>query len=89
MAGFATFLRKALLEQWRTLRLPVTATIFLLVGLGSPLLARFTPEILESVAGGQFQITLPTPTAGDSIDQLAKNLGQFGGLSRKIVRISS
>jgi len=80
MAGFGPFLRKELLEQWRTLRLPVTATIFLLVGLGSPLLARFTPEILKSVAGGQFQITLPTPTAGDAIDQLAKNLGQFGGL---------
>lgn len=80
MAGFGPFLRKELLEQWRTLRLPVTATIFLLVGLSSPLLARFTPEILKSVAGGQFTITLPTPTAGDAVDQLAKNLGQFGGL---------
>jgi ABC-2 type transport system permease protein len=80
MAGFAPLLRKELLEQWRTLRLPVVATIFLLVGLSSPLLARFTPEILKSVAGGQFSITLPTPTAGDAVDQLAKNLGQFGGL---------
>jgi ABC-2 type transport system permease protein len=80
MAGFAPLLRKELLEQWRTLRLPVVATIFLLVGLSSPLLARFTPEILKSVAGNQFSITLPTPTAADAIDQLAKNLGEFGGL---------
>ena len=80
MAGFATFLRKELLEQWRTLRLPVVATIFLLVGLSSPLLARFTPELLKAVGGEQFTITIPTPTAADAVDQLAKNLGQFGGL---------
>ncbi|HLO35363.1 MAG TPA: ABC transporter permease subunit, partial [Candidatus Deferrimicrobium sp.] len=67
-------------EQWRTLRLPVVAMVFLLVGLSSPLLARFTPEILKAVAGDQFSIELPTPTAADAIDQLAKNLGQFGGL---------
>jgi len=80
MAGLGPLLRKELLEQWRTLRLPVVATIFLLVGLSSPLLARFTPEILKAVAGDQFTISLPTPTAADAVDQLAKNVGQFGGL---------
>ena len=80
MTGFAALLRKELLEQWRTIRLPVVATVFLLVGLSSPLLARFTPEILKAVGGDQFQITLPTPTAADAYDQLAKNLGQFGAL---------
>ena len=80
MAGLAPLLRKELLEQWRTLRLPVIATVFLLVGLSSPLLARFTPELIKAVAGDQFQIQIPTPTAADAVDQLAKNLGQFGGL---------
>jgi ABC-2 type transport system permease protein len=80
MAGLGPLLRKEVLEQWRTLRLPVIATIFLLVGLSSPLLARFTPELLKAVGGDQFTIILPTPTAADAVDQLAKNLGQFGGL---------
>src|SRR6266446_4703250 len=80
MTGFTALLRKEVVEQWRTLRLPVVATIFLLVGLSSPLLARFTPEILKAVGGDQFQIVLPTPTAADAVDQLAKNIGQFGGL---------
>ena len=80
MTGFAALLRKELLEQWRTTRLPVVATVFMLVGLSSPLLARFTPEILKAVGGDQFQIILPTPTAADAYDQLAKNLGQFGAL---------
>ena len=89
MAGLGTFLRKELLEQWRTLRLPVVAMIFLLVGLSSPLLARFTPDILEAVAGDQFQVVLPTPTAADAVDQLAKNLGQFGGLIAVLLAMGS
>jgi len=80
MAGLRVLLGKEILEQWRTFRLPVVATVFLLVGLSSPLLARFTPEILKAVAGDQIPIVLPTPTAADAVDQLAKNLGQFGGL---------
>jgi ABC-2 type transport system permease protein len=89
MAGFGALLRKELLEQWRTSRLPIVATVFLLVGLSSPLLARFTPEILKAVAGDQIPIVLPTPSAGDAVDQLAKNLGQFGGLIAVLLAMGS
>ena len=89
MSGFRALLRKELLEQWRTTRLPVVTTVFLLVGLSSPLLARFTPEIIKAVASGQFQIILPTPTAADAYDQLAKNLGQFGALIAVLLAMGS
>jgi ABC-2 type transport system permease protein len=89
MSGLATLLRKELLEQWRTARLPVVATVFLMVGLSSPLLARFAPEILNAVGGDQFQIILPTPTAADAYDQLAKNLGQFGALIAILLAMGS
>ncbi len=89
MTGFTVLLRKELLEQWRTTRLPVVATVFLLVGLSSPLLARFTPEIIKAVGGDQFQIVLPTPTAADAYDQLAKNLGQFGALIAVLLAMGS
>lgn len=89
MSGFRALLRKELLEQWRTTRLPVVATVFLLVGLSSPLLARFTPEILKAVAGDQFQIVLPPPTVADAWDQLAKNLGQFGALIAVLLAMGS
>jgi ABC-2 type transport system permease protein len=78
MSGFRALLGKELLEQWRTTRLPVVTAVFVLTGLTSPLLARFTPEIIEAVGGGQFRIEVPTPTAADAVDQFAKNLGQFG-----------
>jgi ABC-2 type transport system permease protein len=89
MTGFAALLRKELLEQWRTARLPLVATVFLLVGLSSPLLARFTPEILKAVGGGQFTIVLPTPTDADAYDQLAKNLGQFGAIIAVLLAMGS
>jgi ABC-2 type transport system permease protein len=89
VTGFGVLLRKELLEQWRTMRLFVVAAVFLIVGLMSPLLARFTPELLEAVGGDQFQIVLPPPTAADAYDQLAKNLGQFGILVAVLIAMGS
>jgi ABC-2 type transport system permease protein len=89
VTGFAVLVRKELIEQWRTARLPVVATVFLLVGLSSPLLARFTPEILKGVGGDQFQIVFPTPTAADAYDQLAKNLGQLGAVIAILLAMGS
>ncbi|HUZ00986.1 MAG TPA: ABC transporter permease subunit [Thermomicrobiaceae bacterium] len=76
MQGFGILLRKELREQWRTSRLPVVAIIFFALGLLSPLTAKYTPEIVK-LAGGGLTITVPTPTAGDAVDQFLKNMGQL------------
>ncbi len=78
MAGARVLLRKELFEQWRTLRLQIVATVFVLIGLSSPVLARFILEILKAVGGNLLPIVLPPPTAADAWDQLAKNLTQLG-----------
>lgn len=90
MNGFPTLLRKEVLEAWRTMRLPVVLGLFLFVGLSSPLLARFLPEILELAAGdlgGSFPIQ--TPTAADAVDQLLKNLGQFGAFAAIVLAMGA
>jgi ABC-2 type transport system permease protein len=90
MGGLSILLRKELLESWRTFRLPVVAGLFILVGLTSPLLARFTPEIIEAAAGDAFgAIPIPTPTAADAVDQVQKNLGQFGALAAIILAMGA
>jgi ABC-2 type transport system permease protein len=81
MTGFRALLGKELLEQWRTMRLPIVAIVFLLTGLGSPLLARFTPELIEALAPSEVPVPIPPPTAGAAVDQLLRNLMQFGGLA--------
>ena len=81
MSGFGVLLQKELQEAWRTRRLPVIAVLFLLVGVVSPLTARYLPEILELSLGDQLPIPLPTPTGLDALAQLQKNLGQIGALA--------
>ena len=83
-------LRKEMLEAWRTYRLPVVAGLFVFVGLSSPLLARYLPEILKAAGGDQFGgLQLPVPTAADAVDQLWKNLAQFGAFAAIILAMGS
>ncbi len=90
MSAGRVLLRKELLESWRTLRLPIVAGLFLLVGLSSPLLARFLPEIITAAAGDQLPaIPIPTPVPADAADQLWKNLAQFGALAAIVLAMGS
>ncbi|MFN2143928.1 MAG: YhfC family glutamic-type intramembrane protease [Anaerolineales bacterium] len=71
-------LRKEIVQQWRSKRVLVVAAVFVLFGMGSPLLAKFTPEILKSVSGAEmFANLIPEPTIADAIGQYIKNLTQF------------
>ena len=90
MRGTVVLVRKELLESWRTLRIPIVGGLFLLVGLGSPLLARFLPEIIEAAAGDQLpSIPIPTPVLADAAAQLWKNLGQFGAFAAIILAMGA
>lgn len=81
MSGFSILVRKELLEAWRTRRLPIVAVLFTVIGMISPLTARYLPEILRAALGDQLTIPLPTPNAVMALEQLQKNLGQMGALA--------
>lgn len=81
MIGLGVLLRKELLESWRTMRIPIVFGLFLVLGIISPLTARYLPEILKAALGPQLTVPIPEPTTADSIIQLQKNLGQFGALT--------
>lgn len=89
LVGLRSLLAKELHEQWRTLRLPILVVVFLIIGFGSPVLARFTPELVRTLAGDQFTISLPPPTAADAVDQLLKNGTQFGILVAILLAMGS
>lgn len=74
--------RKEWLEQRRTYRLLIVAVVLLLFGLMSPLLARYTHEIIRMAApqGEEIIKLIPPPAAGDAVDQYLKNITQFGVL---------
>jgi ABC-2 type transport system permease protein len=77
---FLTLLTKEFREQWRTWKMLVLLVVFLVTGMISPLLARYTPQILKSIPNlpaGLADI-IPEPTVTDSVTQYLKNTEQFG-----------
>jgi ABC-2 type transport system permease protein len=78
MSGFPLLLGKEMREQVRTTRLPVVLIVFAILGLMSPLAARYIAEIVDAVGGEQLQGLVPDPVVGDAIVQFTKNVGQFG-----------
>lgn len=80
MEGFSVFLRKELREAVRSNRLLVVVAVFVVLGIISPLTAKYTPELLKAIGTGQpgVQITFPTPTVADSIAQFLKNVAGTG-----------
>lgn len=89
MQGFGLLLRKELLELVRTKRLPIVLVVFALLGLVSPVVARYIREILGALGGAEFQDVIPDPVAGDAVAQLTSNLGQFGVLIAILVSMGS
>jgi ABC-2 type transport system permease protein len=78
MSIFIAF-RKEWLELFRTYRLLVVAIVLVFFGLTSPVLAKFTPEIIKLIPGGEDIATIiPTPTVWDAVAQYVKNMAQFG-----------
>lgn len=78
--NFITVFRKEMLEQWRTYRFLIVAAVIVAFGLASPLLAKFTPEMLKAVPGVPPELAsiIPTPTVADAVAQYVKNMSQFG-----------
>ncbi|MFH2039592.1 MAG: ABC transporter permease, partial [Chloroflexota bacterium] len=89
--NFWVVFRKEMLEQWRTYKVLIVGAVLFLFGLSSPLLAKFTPEMLAAVPGLPAGMAdfIPTPTVGDAITQYIKNMSQFGILLALLMSMGS
>jgi ABC-2 type transport system permease protein len=76
--------RLEMLRVWRTRRLIALAAIFLIVGLGNPVLVYYLPDLLKG-AGDGIQITLTRQTPADGIAGFAQSVAQLGTLVVVIV----
>ncbi len=73
-------LRKEWKYLLRSYRLLIVGIVLLFFGLTSPVLAKFTPELMTLIPTGGITIQMPPPTVMDAIGQYVKNMGQFGVL---------
>lgn len=65
MSGMAAFTRKELVENVRTYRMFLMLALFFFFGVSSPLLAKFTPLLIETFAVNM-EITVKEPGAADA-----------------------
>lgn len=79
MVGMGAFLRKELLEIRRTWRVWVLPGIVLFFAVTGPVLARFTPELLQAIGpqDAGFVVEVPDPTFVHAYQQWAQNLTQI------------
>ncbi len=76
---FYITLRKEGLYQWRSKRAMIVWAVFLVFGMMSPLIAKFTPQLLRNLEGAeQIAELIPEPSTVDAVGQFVQNLTQFG-----------
>jgi ABC-2 type transport system permease protein len=76
---FLANLRKELLYQWRTHRVLIVCAVLMAFGIMSPLLTKFTPQLLSSFEGAEmFADLIPEMTMKDSMNQHIETITQFG-----------
>jgi ABC-2 type transport system permease protein len=73
------------LRVWRTRRLIALAGLFLLTGLGSPILTYYLPELLKNANTGGVTIIVRKQTAADGMLSFAGNIDQLGTLTAIVV----
>lgn len=78
MTGFFAYLKKELWEQIITFRLWIICAVFFMLGIISPIGAKYTPEILKTLTKGSIAVQVAEPTYIDSFVQYFKNLSQLG-----------
>lgn len=89
LAGYRTLLAKELREAWRTSRLPITLIVFFILGAISPLVAHFTPQLLQGATTNGVHITVAAPTLKDAVTQYIKNVGGDGFLIAIVLAMGS
>lgn len=89
MTALRVLIRKELVEQWRTMRMPSMLAVFLFVGIASPASARYLPELMEAIGGASFAAAFPTPTILDAYAQLAKNVTQLGAFVVVVIAMAA
>lgn len=77
MRGYGAFIQKEIRENSRNYKFFILGIVFAIVGLLSPLSARFLPELMESLMDENITIILAEPTYIDSWLQFFSNINQI------------
>ncbi len=86
MTGFSVMLKKELRGNLRTHRLLIVTAVFVVMGLGTPLLLKYMHLLVPNEGVG---IDLPVFTAFDVVGEYFSTLGQFGLVAAILVAMGA
>lgn len=78
MRAYLSLIKKEIIESLRTHKILVSFILFAFIGLISPLTAKLTPLIIESISTEGMEIKVTNPVEIDSWIQFFKNINQIG-----------
>jgi hypothetical protein len=76
MRGFTVLLKKELREHIKTHKLLIVLVVFLFLGMGTPLMLHYLPDIVNS--GGGTEIPMPDFTGEDAASEFFGSIAQIG-----------
>jgi ABC-2 type transport system permease protein len=87
---FYAAVRKEIVQLVRTKRFLVVMAVFLLFGLGSPMLIKITPELIKGEPGGEELVKLlPPPTPAEAVGSYVDTMGSFAYLVAILLGMSA
>jgi ABC-2 type transport system permease protein len=89
VSGYHTLLEKEVVEAWRTYRLAVVTLLFVALAASAPLTTKYLPDIVKAFSPPGIEISFQPMGIPDVIDQLLKNVIQFGALAGILLAMGS
>jgi ABC-2 type transport system permease protein len=87
--GYRGLLEKEVVELWRTYRLGLLVALFLVIGIATPVVTRFLPELDWLLAPPDAELGLIETGIEDVVDLLVRQLVQFGGFAMVLLAMGS
>jgi ABC-2 type transport system permease protein len=89
MSGYRELLEKEVIEAWRTHRVVMVAALYVVLGIASPLIIRYLPELQSLVGPAGEELGLGEVGLPDAIDLVTRNLAQFGSIAAVLLAMGA
>jgi len=89
LPGYRELLEKEIVEAWRTHRIVMLVALYIVLGIASPLIIRYLPELQALFGPVNEELGLGELGLPDAIDLLTRNLAQFGSIAAVLLAMGS
>lgn len=89
MTGYRELLEKEIIEAWRTHRIVLVAALYIVLGIASPVIIRYLPELQGLFGPVDEELGLGELGLPDALDLVVRNIVQFGSIAAVLLAMGS